>query len=169
MLTSNGITDYSILYAIASLTSITVDGVSITPTPMPTATSAPTMTPMPKPTKPYNEEWTDVTWETCTLRTWLNEDFYTTAFSKKERGYIAETLVKNEDNPEYGTVGGNDTRDKVFLLSIGEATTYFDPDPDAYGPARRAKVTEYAKAQGGWAYSEAEKTRNLRRHKAAKK
>ena len=99
--------------------------------------------------KPYNEEYTDVTWETCTLRSWLNSEFYRTAFSEKERGSIAETLVRSEDNPEYGTEGGNDTRDKVFLLSIEEVTTYFDSDPYASDPARRAKVTEYAKAQGG--------------------
>lgn len=24
---------------------------------------------------PYNYEWTDVTWETCALRKWLNDDF----------------------------------------------------------------------------------------------
>ncbi len=106
--------------------------------------------------KPYNETDTAVTWENCTLRSWLNSEFYRTAFSEKERSAIAETLVRNADNPMYGTEGGNDTRDKVFLLSIGEATTYFDSDPDACDPARRAKVTEYAKAQGGFAYSEAE-------------
>ncbi len=107
--------------------------------------------------KPYNEEYVDVTWETCTLRSWLNSEFYRTAFSEKERSSIAETLVRNEDNPEHGTEGGNDTRDKVFLLSLDEVMTYFDADPNAYDPARRVKVTEYAKAQGGWAYSEADK------------
>ena len=107
-------------------------------------------------TKPYNEDNTEVTWETCTLRSWLNKEFYTTAFKEKERSSIAETLVRNADNPEYGTEGGNDTRDKVFLLSIEEATTYFDANPDAEDLARGANVTEYAKAQGAWGYSEAE-------------
>ena len=106
--------------------------------------------------KPYNEEYVDVTWENCTLRSWLNNEFYRTAFSEKERASIAEILVRNADNPECGTEGGTDTRDKVFLLSIEEVTNYFDSAPGAYDPARRAKVTEYAKAQGGWAYSEAE-------------
>ena len=106
--------------------------------------------------KPYNEKYVDVTWETCTLRSWLNGTFYTTAFSQTEQGRIATTKSRNEDNPEYGTEGGNDTEDKVFLLSIGEATRYFDPDPDAYDPARRAKVTAYAKTQGARVYSEAE-------------
>lgn len=96
------------------------------------------------------EENTSVTWETCTLRGWLNGTFYNTAFSQTEQGRIATTKVRNEDNPGYGTEGGNDTEDKVFLLSIGEVLNYFDPDPDAYDPARRAKVTAYAKAQGGY-------------------
>lgn len=53
--------------------------------------------------KPYNTELEQVTWETCTLRNWLNNDFYTTAFSQKERGCIATTTVRNADNPKYGT------------------------------------------------------------------
>lgn len=105
--------------------------------------------------KKYHEERGTVTWETCTLRSWLNEDFYKTAFTSAEQKYIAETYVMNEDNPDYGTDGGNNTYDNVFLLSIDEVTTYFDEDPDAYDPARRAKVTEYAKVQGGW-YSESD-------------
>ena len=100
--------------------------------------------------KLYHEEYVDITWETCTLRSWLNEDFYKTAFTSEEQKYIAETYVTNEDNPDYGTDGGNNTYDNVFLLSIDEVTTYFDEDPYAKDPARRAKVTEYAKAQGGW-------------------
>lgn len=40
--------------------------------------------------------------------------------------------------------------------SIEEVTTYFDPAPHQCDPARRVKVTEYAKAQEGWAYEEAQ-------------
>ena len=99
--------------------------------------------------KLYNEEYVDVTWETCTLRSWLNEDFYKTAFTSAEQKYIAETYVINDDNPDCGTDGGNNTYDKMFLLSIEEVTTYF-ADPDVEDPTRRVQVTEYAKAQGGW-------------------
>lgn len=74
--------------------------------------------------KPYNEEWEDVTWETCTLRTWLNDEFYNTAFSSKEQKKIAETKVVNDDNPISGAKGGNDTKDKVFLLSMDETLEY---------------------------------------------
>ena len=100
--------------------------------------------------KPYHEKWGYVTWEECTLRRWLNEDFYKTAFTNVEQKYITETYVINKDNPEYGTDGGNNTYDKVFLLSMDEMTTYFNPDPYIEDTARGVKVTEYAKAQGGW-------------------
>ncbi len=78
--------------------------------------------------KPYNEKWEDVTWETCTLRKWLNEDFFNEAFTEEEKKRILLTAVRNEDNPRYKTPGGNDTEDRVFLLSIGEAEKYLPKD-----------------------------------------
>ena len=72
--------------------------------------------------KPYNEEDTDVTWATCTLRTWLNGTFLNTAFTSAEQTAIKNTTVVNEDNSYYGTEGGVNTTDKVYLLSIAEAS-----------------------------------------------
>ena len=89
--------------------------------------------------KPYNKEWEDVTWETSDIRQWLNNEFYTTAFNKTEKAKIQTSLIKNEDNSEYGTSGGNDTEDKVFLLSEKEAETLFSNDEE-----KIAKATEYA-------------------------
>ena len=93
--------------------------------------------------KPYNEEWEDVTWETSDIRQWLNNEFYTTAFNKTEKAKIQTSLIKNEDNSEYGTSGGNDTEDKVFLLSEKEAETLFSDEEE-----RIAKATEYAEKSG---------------------
>ena len=70
---------------------------------------------------PYHEKWGEVTWKTCTLRKWLNGDFYKSEFSEKEKKAIIETNLENPNNPEYGTPGGNNTKDRVFLLSIDEA------------------------------------------------
>ena len=78
----------------------------------------------------YNDTNAAVTWETCTLRKWLNSDFLNEAFSPGERERIAETVIQNPDNPKYKTKGGNDTKDKVFLLSIREARKYFEDDND---------------------------------------
>lgn len=59
--------------------------------------------------KPYNEEYEDVTWETCTLRKWLNNDFMDKAFGTTLVKYICKTDLENPDNPEYDTSGGNNT------------------------------------------------------------
>ena len=89
--------------------------------------------------RPYNKKFEEVTWETSDIRRWLNSDFYTTAFNDIEQSKIANTLVRTENNPEYGTAGGNDTEDKVFLLSIEEVESFFINDGE-----RKAKTTKYA-------------------------
>ena len=93
--------------------------------------------------KPYNEELEEVTWEISDIRQWLNNEFYTTAFNKAEKAKIQTSLIKNEDNSEYGTSGGNDTEDKVFLLSKKEAKTLFSNNEE-----KIAKATEYAEKSG---------------------
>ena len=93
--------------------------------------------------KPYNEKEVSVTWETCTLRAWLNGEFYNSAFSSEEKLWIRQVTVKNSDNPTWGTKGGNDTTDRIFLLSIEEAERYFANDE-----ARKCRPTTYAKNNG---------------------
>ena len=103
--------------------------------------------------KPYNEEATDVTWATCTLRTWLNGTFLNMAFTSAEQAAIKNTTVVNEDNPYYGTEGGVNTTDKVYLLSIAEAcnTAYgFNGEFRTVSETREAKNTAYAKECGAW-------------------
>ena len=70
--------------------------------------------------KAYNTVWTHVTWETCSLRKWLNNEFINEAFGVEEQKMIVTTKLSNPNNSEYGTNGGNDTEDKVFLLGIEE-------------------------------------------------
>jgi len=95
--------------------------------------------------KEYNETDKFVTWETCTLRTWLNGSFYDNAFSSSEKAMILSSTIANENNPEYGTAGGNKTTDRVFLLSISEAQKYFSSDSE-----RLAKPTAYAIVNGAY-------------------
>ena len=80
--------------------------------------------------KPYNTDKVDATWETCTLRSWLNNGFYYAAFSVSEQSKIVLSWVVNNDNPKFGTPGGNDTQDKIFVLSIDEAESYFHSDEE---------------------------------------
>ena len=74
--------------------------------------------------KPYNDEYKEVTWETCSLRKWLNRDFYNIAFNDSDKIYITLTSLINNDNVDYGSNGGNNTSDNVFLLSIDEIKHY---------------------------------------------
>ncbi len=78
----------------------------------------------------YNETYEETSWETCTLRQWLNSSFLNKAFSEEEQARILETTVTAEKNPDYGTDAGNDTVDRLFLLSIDEARTYFSGNDD---------------------------------------
>ena len=89
--------------------------------------------------QPYNQEFTDVTWETCSLRQWLNTTFLKAAFSQEELQHIALTTITTPDNTQYGTSGGNPTRDRVFVITTQEASSYF---PNF--ASRRAAATQYA-------------------------
>lgn len=76
--------------------------------------------------KLYHDSLEKVTWETCSLRKWLNNDFYDAAFSRQEKNQICSVNNKNQDNLKYGTDGGNSTDDNVFLLSTDEVDKYLD-------------------------------------------
>lgn len=78
----------------------------------------------------YHPRETGATWKDCTLRQWLNDDFYHTAFSEEELERVCFTHNVNDDNPTYGTDGGEDTDDHVFLLSLSEAEKYFTSDEE---------------------------------------
>lgn len=125
--------------------------------------------------KRYNAAWDPVerkmyptTWEQCDLRAWLNSSFYNTAFSVGEQMRIETTLVDNSmpENWSWKNVtGGNDTYDKVFILSYEESMKYF-PMTEIYHyasggimeytPAVRVQATPYAVAQGVVVYDEKE-------------
>lgn len=107
--------------------------------------------------QPYNTDHTSVTWETCTLRTWLNVTFYNKAFSSDEQAAILTTSVDNGKNQGYSkwsTSGGNNTEDKVFLLSYAEANKYFGVTYDNISNTKsRVAPTAYAIAHGTWTSS----------------
>ena len=121
----------------------------------------------------YNTNDTSVTWETSTMRSWLNgygsavnqagtdysvspaASFLGTAFTTGEQAAIPAVTVVNANNPEYGTAGGNNTTDKLFLLSIAEATTTGFGFTDNYSDTdvRKAGNTDYAKSRGIYTYT----------------
>ena len=123
----------------------------------------------------YNTSWeAAVTWETSSMRSWLNgygasvnqpktdyskKNFINSAFTSTQMNAIKTTNVVNNNNINYGTAGGNNTSDKVFLLSESEvyntdtAEGYgFVKDYNTYDEARRSRCSTYAYAMGTWRY-----------------
>lgn len=121
----------------------------------------------------YNfEDRTAVTWETCTLRSWLNgyeipdkaygskvvkRNFIDSAFSENEKAALVNQKLVNADNKNFGTDGGNDTVDKVFLLAEDDVDGWrSDCNARKYGMSieyldhsgTMAYGTSYAKAMG---------------------
>lgn len=91
--------------------------------------------------KPYNTKYDDVTWETCTLRSWMNNTFCNMAFSASEQARIIENSSSNSD--------GGVTSDIVFLLSSEEVLDYFDSEEE-----RKCFPTDYAIARGAYTNDE---------------
>lgn len=120
--------------------------------------------------KKYHSDVSEITWEKCDLRKWLNKEFLKKAFSEYEQdALVQKQRLENPDNEDYQTRGGHSTKDKVFLLSIKEAQKYFNNETperkelgDATGlgntdgiyiyntnsPFVRAFHTSYARNQG---------------------
>ena len=108
-------------------------------------------------TCPFHDKDESVNWSRSHLRQWLNDEFYTRAFSDEERAAIETTNIKNPLNPLYGTDSGPDTQDHLFILSNNEvfasslASDYgFYAGSGIDDSARRFRSTLYAKCRGAW-------------------
>lgn len=75
----------------------------------------------------YHNKSGDITWADCELRKYLNGEFFNN-FTEKDKIKIIPTAVVNCDNPWFGTIGGDDTIDKIFLLSIEEVVCKYFGD-----------------------------------------
>ena len=94
---------------------------------------------------PYNELYTDMTWEMSSLRRWLNDGFALGAFDPSEIDALATSYVTNtreDGNGKWRTKGGRATRDKVFLLSCTQMERYLKKESE-----RQCLPTEYVSAQ----------------------
>ena len=100
----------------------------------------------------YNENDKYVTWEKSSLRAWLNKKFIKRAFIDEEREKINITEIINQDNPVYGTEGGNNTFDKIFLLSLSEVSE--QQDGEKYGflddEIRACGKSDFSKTVSWW-------------------
>ena len=104
--------------------------------------------------QPYNKEYTSITWEKCTLRTWLNGAFLNKAFTAQEQKGILTIRVDNSDSQGYGkwrTSGGNNSQGRIFLLSYAEANKYLGVTyEDGENTKSRVAPTAYAIKQGAY-------------------
>ena len=104
--------------------------------------------------QPYNKDDAAVTWESCSLRSWLNNEFLDQAFTPGEQAVINSVMISNPDNEYYETEGGNYTGDKIFLLSLEELIAHYSFNywSDEFGTGDSQELiippTEYAKQQG---------------------
>ena len=102
--------------------------------------------------RPYNESYEDITWEESSLRAWLNKKFIKRAFIDEEREKINITEIVNQDNPVYGIEGGNNTFDKIFLLSLSEVSE--QQDGEKYGflddEIRACGKSDFSKTVSWW-------------------
>lgn len=72
----------------------------------------------------YQTAGQEAVWERSRLRAWLNENFYENCFSSYEQDAVLATDVITPANSVYGTDGGGQTSDRVFLLDESEADRY---------------------------------------------
>ena len=88
----------------------------------------------------YDTSYAEITWHDCTLRTWLNNDFYNSAFTDEEKAVINSSSISGEANSQYDTAYGENSNDYVFLLSLNEISKYFKTDK-----SRSCLPTDYAR------------------------
>ena len=106
----------------------------------------------------YDAYWNDAEhthyandYATSSIRAWLNDDFYNTAFSSSQKASILTSKLDNRAcSTSYSEYDSETTYDKVFLLSWSEMqnTAYGFSASTSSSPTRQAKGTDYAKCQG---------------------
>ena len=95
---------------------------------------------------PFYEPVTEpFTWESCSLRRWLNSTFLNAAFSADEQQRLLITTVITSPGGFHRNDGPVTTEDRVFLLSDTEVYAYF-----ANEAAAAAEYTAYALSGNPW-------------------
>lgn len=111
----------------------------------------------------FDEKLRDTSWEECTLRSYLNNEFKEECFNEAERSAIAPSVVRCAPTDrynasgikEYSTLESNSTVDYIFIPSITEIEVWFDHDKmtkdefkTGHSSAREAKATKYTEKKG---------------------
>ena len=96
-------------------------------------------------------------YEASSIRKWLNEDFYNTAFTSKEKNEVSITTLNNDAQDWFGELvqERNETNDKIFLLSVEDVTNEEFCRLGTIEEERpKAKGSDYAKCQGLYVWCE---------------
>ncbi len=96
--------------------------------------------------QPFHNEYVPITWKDCSLRTWLNTEFYNSAFTDLEKAAMLNVSINETDQ---AAVSQNTADDHVFLLNQDEAGSLFADDA-----ARQMEATPYAKARGVYTWAD---------------
>ena len=99
----------------------------------------------------FNNSYSEVTWENSSLRTWLNSTFYDSAFNDAEKSVIINSDVENNVTNSKGINSGNNTKDKVYILSDKAITRneYGFNNQESYtSHTRLFNSTSYAEVKG---------------------
>jgi len=74
----------------------------------------------------YNDnEKEEITWKNCTLRKYLNKEFYE-SFNVSDKEQILEVTIENSGNSQCNVGGCGETKDRIFTLSIEEVKSYLE-------------------------------------------
>ena len=96
----------------------------------------------------FNQKWTKVSWRDCTLRSFLNDEFYFNCFSRYEQQAVVPTRLKSKYVKS--TV---ETVDNVFCLDSTEVKKYFPSSAQRLAvPTPYAVALETAVFDGGTCY-----------------
>ncbi len=108
-------------------------------------------------------------YETSSIRKWLNEDFYNTAFTDSEKKEINTATLNNDSYSTLvgttlnGNLDSNETKDKIFLLSYNEVRNSkfgFNSSDSANDTARFGQGSDYAQSQGLFVYRSSDNNYN---------
>ena len=98
--------------------------------------------------QPFHKKYEYVTWDTSTIRQWLNGTFYNSAFSEDEKTIMERTTLLPDRNPYIKCDSGRETADYVFLLSLEEVDAFIQSNGNIDKDALLCYPTDYAVQQG---------------------
>lgn len=111
----------------------------------------------------YGEYWGDSSktyyannYARSSIRKWLNNDFYNTAFSNAQKSIIDYTELDNSAyDDSYSIYDSETTYDKIYLISWDDALdmNYAFSSSNGIDTERKEQGTDYAKCQGLYVYS----------------